>query len=239
MSLLMRVLLPVFMCAWSILELAYPSVSSPQSLQDELRHRIAANADKSSDPAVLVKLANLYLNLGDDGYTDVEKRRIAYEAGARVAKRALELQNANAEAHYLYAANVGSAAQLRGMMASALTIQDLKYHVTRALELQKDHAPSLHMMGMMLEKLPWVMGGDSRAALDYLQRAVAADPSYVHARLDLAKAYLKRKDVASARPELHSILEAPPTPAGQNQHEKEARTLLNSLELQQGSVPRP
>ncbi|MDE3051667.1 MAG: hypothetical protein KGJ48_17410, partial [Nitrospirota bacterium] len=183
---LTRVLLPVFMFASCVLEPAYPSVSSPQSLEDELRHRIAANADKSSDPAVLVKLASLYLNLGDDGYTDVEKRRTAYEAGARVAKRALELQNANAEAHYLYAANLGSAAQLKGMMASALTIQELKYHVKRALELQKDHAPSLHMMGMMLEELPWVMGGDSRAALDYLQRAVAVDPTYSHARLDLA-----------------------------------------------------
>ena len=71
---LTRVLLPVFMFASCVLEPAYPSVSSPQSLEDELRHRITANADKSSDPAVLVKLASLYLNLGDDGYTDVEKR---------------------------------------------------------------------------------------------------------------------------------------------------------------------
>jgi tetratricopeptide (TPR) repeat protein len=181
----------------------------------------------------------LYLNLGNDVYTDVEKRRTAYEAGSRIAKRALGLQNANAEAHYLYAANLGSVAQLKGMMASALTIQDLKYHVTRALELQKDHAPSLHMMGMMLEELPWVMGGDSRAALGYLQQAVAVDPSYIHARLDLAKAYLRRKDVVLARRELHIILEASLTPVGQSQHEKEARALLSSLELQQGSARRP
>jgi hypothetical protein len=235
----MRMLLPVFMCAGCVLALAYPSVSSPQSMEDELRHRLAANADTSSEPAVLVTLASLYLNLGDDVYTDVEQRRTAYEAGARIAKRALELQDANAAAHYLYAANLGSAAQLNGLMASALTIQDLKYHVTRALELQNDHAPSLHMMGMMFEELPWVMGGDSRAALGYLQRAIAVDPSYTHARLDLAKAYIKRKDVASARRELHSILKASRTPTEQNQHEKEARALLNSLELQQDSVQRP
>ena len=234
MLILMRVLFSV-----CILALASPSVSSPHPLEDELRQLLAANADTSSDPAVLVKLASLYLNLGDDGSPDVEKRRTAYEAGARIAKRALELQNANAEAHYLYAANVGSVAQLKGLMASALTIQELKYHVKRALELRKNHAPSLHMMGMMFEELPWVMGGDSRAALGYLQRAVAVDPSHVHARLDLAKAYLKRNDVASARRELHSILEASLTPAGHSQHEKEARALLNLLELQQGSVPRP
>ena len=62
----MRVLLPVVMFAWCVLAPAYPAVSSSQSLEDELRHLIAANADTSSDPAVLVKLANLYLNLGDD-----------------------------------------------------------------------------------------------------------------------------------------------------------------------------
>lgn len=239
MQSLTRLLLPAFMFAWGLLGQPYPSVPSPQSPEDELRHLFAANADKSSDPAVLVKLASLYLNLGDDDYTDVEKRRTAYESGARTAKRALELQNANAEAHYLYAANLGSAAHLKGMMASVLTIQDLKYHVNRALELQKDHAPSLHMMGRMLDELPWVMGGDSQAALGYLQRAVAVDPSYTHARLDLAKAYLKRNDVASARRELHNILEASPTPSGQSRHGKEARALLNSLESQQGSVQRP
>ena len=236
---LRRVLLPVVMFASCVLAPAYPVVSSPQSLEDELRHLNAANADTSSDPAVLIKLANLYLNLGDDISTDVEKQRTAYEAGARIAKRALELQDANAEAHYLYAANLGKAAQLKGLTASAFTIQDLKYHVKRALELQKDHAPSLHMMGMMLEELPWVMGGDSRAALGYLQRAVAVNPSYTHARLDLAKAYLRRKDPASARRELHSILEASPTPSGQTRHEKEAWALLNSLELPQSSVQRP
>lgn len=239
MSLLMRVLWPVFMSAWCVLTLVAPAVSSPQSLEEELRQLIAANADKSSNPLALIKLANLYLNLGNDGNRDVEKRRIAYEAGARIAKRALELQNENAEAHYLYAANLGSAAQLKGMMASALTIQDLKYHVTRALQLQKDHAPSLHMMGMMLEELPWVLGGDSRAALGYLQRAVAVDPSYIHARLDLAKAYLKRKDLALARRELHSILETDLPLEEQNQHEKEARALLNSLESHEGAMQYP
>ena len=93
---LMRVLLPVVMFAWCVLAPAYPAVSSSQSLEDELRHLIAANAETSLDPAVLVKLANLYLNLGDDISTDVEKRRTTYEVGASISKRALELQDANA-----------------------------------------------------------------------------------------------------------------------------------------------
>jgi TPR repeat protein len=77
-------------------------------------------------------------------------------------------------------------------MASALTVSELKAHVRRALEMKQDHAPALHMMGMMLEELPWFLGSDREGALNYLKRAVAVDPGYTHARLDLAKAYIKR-----------------------------------------------
>ncbi|MBI3356914.1 MAG: hypothetical protein HY038_09125, partial [Nitrospirae bacterium] len=100
---------------------------------------------------------------------ETSKRRDVYEEGAKCARRAIELREQNADAHYLYAANLGSAAQLKGMMASALTIQDLKRHVTRALGLNPNHAPALHMMGMMLEELPWFLGGDAESALSYLQ----------------------------------------------------------------------
>jgi Tfp pilus assembly protein PilF len=62
------------------------------------------------------------------------------------------------------------------------------------------------MMGMMLEELPWILGGDADAALTYLNRAVAADPHYTHSRLDLVKVYIKRQNIKSARYELNMIL---------------------------------
>lgn len=177
---------------------------------DDLHHQLqvllSQKNDHASDPEFLVRLSDLYLDLGDDDSLVTSKRRDAYEEGARVAQQAIELREPNAQAHYLYAANLGSAAQLKGMMASALTIQDLKHHVTRALELDPHHAPALHMMGMMLEELPWFLGGDADGALTYLRRAVVSDPKDCHARLDLARAYIKRKDQNSALRELETIL---------------------------------
>jgi len=178
----------------------------PQAIERELRALREARAQDSSDPGLLIRLAALCLDLGEDVIRDSEQRRVAYEEGARLAQRALEIREADAEAHYLYAANLGSAAQLTGMMAAAFTVRTLKRHVTRALELQPDHAPALHMMGMMLEELPWILGGDQPAALQYLQRAVAADPNYAHARFDLAKVYLKAQDRESARRELRAVI---------------------------------
>lgn len=198
---------------------------------DDLDGLVKARAHESSDPGVLVRMSGLYLDAGQERYTDATQQRAAFEEGARIAKRALDLQEANPEAHYLYAANLGSAAQLKGLTASALTVRELKLHVTRALELQKNHARALHMMGRMLDELPWILGGDAEAALRYLKQAVQADPRYEHARLDLAKAYLKRQDVAAARLELHALVGSPtPHRDAASRFQMEGRMLLVTLE---------
>jgi tetratricopeptide (TPR) repeat protein len=203
-------------------------------LQYKLQVLLSQRNERSSDPEFLVRLADIYLDLGDDVSIETSKRRDAYEEGAKCARRAIELREQNADAHYLYAANLGSAAQLKGMIASALTIHDLKRHVTRALGLNPNHAPALHMMGMMLEELPWFLGGDAEGALSYLRRAVAADPGSSHARLDLAKAYIKRKDPNTARRELETILQQPlPSDASvsDRRHREEALQLRDSLRI--------
>jgi tetratricopeptide (TPR) repeat protein len=187
----------------------FAQVTRPEpsrSLDRQLQALLDAGAANSSDPALLLKASDLYLDIGDEVERGTDTRVAAYEAGARLAQHAWQLQDSNAEAHYLYAANLGSAAQLKGVMASAFTVRELKAHVARALALRPHHAPSLHMMGMMLEELPWILGGDKKEALIYLKRAVAADPDYDHARLDLAKAFLKRHDPESARHELTMIV---------------------------------
>lgn len=221
----------VLLGAWTFLAYAEPSSSSTQkTLERELHTLLAGHVDTSSELQLLVRLADLYLDLGDE-YQGETKRRAAYEEGARFAQRAIAVDAANADAHYLYAANLGSSAQLKGVMASALTINDIKAHVRRALELKPNHAPALHMMGMMLEELPWFLGGDAEGAIIYLQRSIAADPQCIHARLDLAKTYIKRGNTNAARTELGTILTGEsPQDENDQRHREEARRLLSSLE---------
>lgn len=210
---------------------AMATAETRQALESTIQAVLAEQAGHVANVSALVRLADLHLDLGDER-TDPALRKAAYDEGAKYAKQALDREERNAQAHYLYAANTGSAAQLKGMMASALTVADLKAHIRRALELQPNHAPSLHMMGMMLEELPWFMGGDAAAALTYLKRATTADPSYAHARLDLARLYIKRQDFGEARKELTTILGAtPPTPPtdSDRRHREQASTLLGSL----------
>lgn len=205
----------------------------PQSLERDLKTAREALQQTPSDPKLLVKLAGIYLDLGEDLYTEKEQKLAAFEEGARQAKAALELQEANAEAHYLYAANLGSASEVRGLAASLLNLDEIKKHAGRALQLQKDHVPALHMAGMMLEELPQFMGGNKTVALDYVKRAVALAPNYSHARLDLAKMYLQRKDQDAAKRELAAVInmEQPSDPyPWARKYRPEAEKLLNSLD---------
>lgn len=134
--------------------MVYEDSESTQILERKIQTVLAESASSTPDPTNLLTLADLYLDLGDE-HIEMSKRRVAYEEGARLARQALEIQEGNAQAHYLYAANLGSAVQHNGVVASALTITELKAHVRRALELKPDYAPALHMMGMMLDELPW------------------------------------------------------------------------------------
>lgn len=204
----------------------------PQSLERNLKALLDAKAQDSSDPRQLMQLAALYLDLGEELYSEKAQKLAAFQEGARLAKRALELDEKNAEAHYLYAANLGSAAEAKGLAASLLALDEIKTHAKRTLELHQDHVAALHMAGMMLEELPQFMGGNKAAALDYLKRAVTVDPNYSHARLDLAKVYLKRRDPEAARRELLAIvnMERPSDAyAWARRYRPEAEKLLASL----------
>ena len=216
----------------SLVEAGAADTGYPKSIEEEIKSLLAAGAGESSDPVFLIKLSDLYLDAGEVLYTSKAKRLRAYQEGARYAQRVIDLQERNADGHYLYAANLGGAAQLKGVMASAFTVTTLKKHARRAVELDPEHAAALHMMGMLLEELPGFLGGDSEEALRYLRRSVQADPTYTHARLNLAKAYLERDDTGTAKKELRAVLEEkhPRNPyTWAHRHKPEAQSILASL----------
>src|SRR5262245_41195847 len=118
----------------------------PRSLERELAG-LLNQLTTGGDVGLLTRLSAVYLDLGDDLYLDNDRRRHAYEEGAAMAKRALELQEANANSHFLYAANLGNAKRLQGSGAAALALGDIKAHVARAIALDPSHAQALQFMG--------------------------------------------------------------------------------------------
>jgi tetratricopeptide (TPR) repeat protein len=180
----------------------------PQSLEADVQSLLSRMGKGHPSPELLVQLSSTYFDLADDWLKDDTKRIEAYEAGARAAKQAYEIDDANAEAHFFHAVNLGSAALLKSVVNVVMVVNEVKRCVLRAIELDPKHAPALQMMGGLLIELPWVLGGDEKQAQTYLERAIASDGNYTKARILVAKLYRKQGRIAEAKTQLEAVIHA-------------------------------
>ena len=202
----------------------------PESLIQHLQRLLSTNNQNMQH---WLELADVYLNMGDDLFTKDEDRISAYEKGYNAALHALERNEKNADAHFLYAANLGNAAKLRGMTTGALKIKEILAHVRRAVELQPNHAPSQQMLGGLLAELPWFLGGDFSAAQRHLERAINIDEGYTNARILLAKLLIQQGKTQAARQQLLAVIntDQPHYPyTWARQFKPQAEKLLNRLQ---------
>lgn len=209
-----------------------------EDLERELTTLVREGAPNSTDLTRLLRLAGLYLDLGYGVYVDREQKLAAFQEGALVAQKALDLRESSAEAHFLYAANLGSAAELEGVVSAALTIQKLMEHARRCLELDPNNVQAHHMLGRMYEELPWVLGGDQEGAGDHFKKAVSLDSRYAPAGLDLAKWYVKHGQSREAIKELTRVVHMPPLTKRwiwERIHRPEAQALLKHLISQESA----
>lgn len=212
----------------------------PADLEKELKTLVSKGTADSQNFQQLLRVANLYLDLGYGVYVNREEKLAAFQEGARMAHKALALREFSADAHFLYAANLGSAAELEGLMAGALIIQQIKSHVQRVLELDEQYVPAHHMLGRIYEELPWFLGGDQKAAKEHFLLAVSLDNRYAPARIDLARWYLKQGQKSEAVRELSRVIDKPPLKKRwmwERIHRPQAQALLQQIRAQDGSEP--
>ncbi len=208
----------------------------PPDYPDSLERRLAVLQAKIATQGVrldrLIAGAELYLDIADDLFEDDAQKRLTYEAAAEMARRALQMEERNAQAHFLYAAARGSAERLKGIANAGLVLGEIKEHVRRAIELDPGHAQALQMMGGLYAELPWLLGGSEKEAESYLRRAIAADGRYTNAHLILARLLIKQGRSGEARAHLDAVLhiEHPHYPyAWKRRFRPEAERLLKSL----------
>ncbi len=157
---------------------------------------------------IYLQLAEAYLNMGDDLFSELEEKIAVFEQGRVSAQEAIKLDADNAEAYFLYAANLGNKTKLKGRAYGALTLNEILDHVKKALQLDPNHAPALQMMGGLLAELPWFLGGDIDEAQKLLERAIEVDGNYTNARIILAELFIKQGKLHSARRQLMAVIQA-------------------------------
>jgi tetratricopeptide (TPR) repeat protein len=192
----------------------------------------AVARDGAVDTRVLVTLSRAWFLYGENRAVTEEARLAAYERGRAVAERAIVQRPNEAEGHLWYAINLGSWAQIKGLLRSLLTLQTIRREVDTVLRLDPDSVDGHIIAGSLDREVPAILGGDKGRAEEHFKAARRLAPHLTGARIELAKLYIKMDRLAEARQELQGVLHEP-APADRPRWEltevPQARDMLRSL----------
>jgi len=181
----------------------------------------------------LILLARTHLAWADLRAQTAAEKLAGYERGRDVAKLATELAPRNPDAHLWYAANLGRWATLQGRLRSALLLPTINTEIRIILDLAPEYPAGLALAGTVALETPRLLGGDPEQAEEYQRKALAADPHFTRARVELARCLIEQGRVADARKELRRVLkEKRPTSYADwaARHRPTAERLLREIE---------
>lgn len=161
--------------------------------------------------------------------TDEDARQALYEAALDAAEQAVSLDPAEADAHMEVARAAGRNAQFQGVLNALNLASTVKDALDRTLELEPDHGPALHALGLFHNEVPWIAGGSSRLVVPTFEAAIAAEPDRITHRVELAKILIERDAPDAAREQLTAAVQLEPQSAADTADLAEAETLLASL----------
>jgi tetratricopeptide (TPR) repeat protein len=169
--------------------------------------------------------------------TAVDQRRhldlAAYDEGRQAAKRAVEMDPRDPEAHFWYGTNTARWGQTRGVVQSLFLLPLVRQEIQTVLELDPQFTPVYALAGNVLYEVPPLMGGDLRKAEEMFRKGLQQDSHFTGIRIGLAKTLIKLGRTAEARNELQAVLnEKNPRNMGEwvMKDTKEARQLLQGLD---------
>jgi len=171
-----------------------------------------ARTRDSGNYEVAWKLARLEYYLGSHAKDDAE-REAAFRDGIEAGKAAVQLQDNKADGHFWLGANYGGSAQT-SILASLSSIQDIRAQMEKVLELDESYQGGSAYLGLgeLYFKAPKVLGGDSKKAVEYLEKGLrfGSDNALLHLRL--AEAYHALGRDQDARKQIDFILKMKPDP---------------------------
>jgi len=125
--------------------------------------------------------------------TTREQRVAHFERGQALAEQAVALDEKNAAAHFAVFCNLGEMLRVDGeKITSLLGFRKMMQELDRTLELDPDNLDALSSKGVLLMRLPTLLGGDAAKGEKMLERVLREDPTCITARLTLAEVYAER-----------------------------------------------
>ncbi|HEV8673063.1 MAG TPA: tetratricopeptide repeat protein [Methylomirabilota bacterium] len=189
--------------AWALFSTFHEDLRRIDRARDILER--AVTREPSLDALLL--LAWVHLAWADLRTQSPDAKLASYERGRDVAKQAIAGWPRSPEAHLWYAANLGRWAITKGKLRAAFLLGDLKRAIETVLELDPNHVGGLALAGSFYLETPGFMGGDVAKAEGYERKALALDPHFTRARVELAKCLVEQRRYADARQELQRVLD--------------------------------
>lgn len=162
--------------------------------------------------------------------TDRATREQAFTTGRRLAEQAVELNENSAAAHFALFCNMGELLRLDGeQLSSIFKFRRVMSELDRTLALDPNHLKAKASKGILLVRLPRMLGGDSETGEQLLRQVVEADASAVASRIVLAERCQERGDISEALAYAERALEVA-SERGEDDRVEEALAVLAKIE---------
>jgi hypothetical protein len=158
------------------------------------------------------KLARLDYFLGSHAKDEAE-RDAAFRDGIEAGKTAVQLQDNKADGHFWLGANYGGSAEM-SVLASLSSFQDIRTQMEKVIELDGSYGSGSAYLGLgqLYLKAPKILGGDSKKAVEYLEKGLQFGGNNALLRLRLAEGYHALGRDQDAQKQIDFILKMTPDP---------------------------
>jgi tetratricopeptide (TPR) repeat protein len=167
---------------------------------------------------------------------DAEDKLAFFDEGVQCGEAGVGINEDSLEANFWLAVNYGSYGQEKGIMQSLALIHPMKNAAERAAEIDGSYfyGGPWRVLGRLYHKAPGFPFsiGNTRKAVECLEKAVELGPRFFLNHLFLAEVYISNREKAKAREHLEWILEAPLNKNHEREDEGyklEAKSLLEKL----------
>ena len=158
------------------------------------------------DVPALIFLSRVWLTYGYVNARTKDDLIRVFENGKEAAKKAIDIDPRNADAHFFYVANLASLGDTKGLFNSLFMLPELRRELETVLELDPNNVNGLAMTGALYLYLPSILGGDLHISEVYLKRSVSLNPHISSAGLYLAANLKRQKKYDEALEVLRGIL---------------------------------
>jgi tetratricopeptide (TPR) repeat protein len=155
----------------------------------------------------MITLSYVYFLIGDVRATTADEKLAAYDKGREIGRRAVELAPKDPEAHVWYGINTGRWGLTKGIMRSLFLLPTVREEVDATLALDPRNLRALALSGNVFLEVPGLFGGDKDKARQQFRRALAIDPHFTVARVDLGRVLIATGHYADARRELQLVID--------------------------------